>query len=150
MPVYVLDADVFMTAARSYYAFDVAPAFWDSLVREAGNGRLLSIDRVKDEIDRGKDELVEWANGSFHRWFAGTAENDIIAAYREIISWAQAQSQFLDYAKDEFAKVADGWLVAYAKAKGATVVTNEKFEAAARKKVKIPNVCQAFSTFPTS
>lgn len=37
---YVLDADVFMTAARSYYAFDVAPAFWHGLAREAANGRL--------------------------------------------------------------------------------------------------------------
>lgn len=55
----VLDADVFMTAARSYYAFDVAPAFWDGLVREASNGRLLSIDRVKDEIQRGRDDLVD-------------------------------------------------------------------------------------------
>jgi hypothetical protein len=145
MPVYVLDADVFMTAARSYYAFDVAPAFWESLAREAGNGRLLSIDRVKDEIDRGKDELVEWSNGSFNRWFAGTAEDDIIAAYRDIMSWVQGQTQFLDYAKDEFARVADGWLVSYAKARGATVVTNERFEATARKKVKIPNVCQAFN-----
>ena len=72
-----------------------------------------------------------------------TAENDIIAAYREIISWAQAQSQFHD-AKDEFAKVADGWLVAYAKAKGATVVTNEKFEAAARKKVKYRTSAKLF------
>lgn len=64
-PVYLLDADVFMTAARSYYAFDVAPAFWQGLVRQASNGRLLSIDRVKDEIQRGKDDLVTWANGTF-------------------------------------------------------------------------------------
>jgi Domain of unknown function (DUF4411) len=143
-PVYLLDADVFMTAARSYYAFDVAPAFWESLVREASNGRLLSIDRVKDEIQRGKDELVEWANDTFHPWFVGTAEEDIIAAYREIMAWVQGQTQFLDYAKDEFAKVADGWLVAYATARGCVVVTNEKFEAAIKRKVKIPNVCQPF------
>ena len=143
-PAYVLDADVFMTAARSYYAFDVAPAFWDGLVREASNGRVLSIDRVKEEIQRGKDDLVKWANGTFNTWFAGTAEEDIITAYREIMNWAQGQSQFFDYAKDEFAKGADGWLVAYAKAKGYAVVTNEKFEAAVRRRIKIPNACQAF------
>lgn len=140
--LYVLDADVFMTAARSYYAFDVAPAFWDGLVREASNGRLLSIDRVKDEIDRGKDELVDWANRAFHPWFVTTTEADVIAAYREIITWVQRQNQFLDYAKDEFAKGADGWLIAYAKARGCAVVSNEKFEGSRRSKVKIPNVCQ--------
>jgi hypothetical protein len=144
MPVYVLDADVFMTAARSYYAFDVAPDFWEGLTREASNGRLLSIDRVKEEIQRGKDELVQWANGAFHDWFAGTAEEDIIEAYRDIMSWAQGQSQFTDYAKDEFARGADGWLVAYAKAKESVVVTNEKFEATVRRRIKIPNACQAF------
>jgi hypothetical protein len=140
----VLDADVFMTAARSYYAFDVAPAFWDGLVREASNGRLLSIDRVKEEIQRGKDDLVKWANGAFGPWFARTAEEDVIAAYRDIMSWAQGQSQFTDYAKDEFARGADGWLVAFAKAKGYVVVTNEKFEAAVRRRVKIPNACKGF------
>jgi Domain of unknown function (DUF4411) len=143
-PVYVLDADVFMTAARSYYAFDVAPAFWDGLVREASNGRLLSIDRVKEEIQRGKDELLKWANDTFHPWFAETAEDDVIGTYREIMNWVQTQSQFLDYAKEEFAKGADGWLVAYAKAKGHVVVTNEKFQASVQRRVKIPNVCQAF------
>ena len=142
---YVLDADVFMTAARSYYAFDVAPAFWSGLVREASNGRLLSVDRVKGEIQRGKDELVEWANRTFHRWFVATDEADVIAAYQEIMSWVQGQSQFFDYAKDEFARGADGWLIAYAKVKGLTVVSNEKFEPNIRGKVKIPNVCRAFN-----
>lgn len=60
------------------------------------------------------------------------------------MTWVQGQSQFFDYAKDEFAKGADGWLIAYAKAKGCVVVSNEKFEATVRSKVKIPNVCQAF------
>jgi hypothetical protein len=30
--VYVLDADVFIEASRRYYAFDIAPKFWDSLI----------------------------------------------------------------------------------------------------------------------
>lgn len=99
---------------------------------------------MKEEIQRGKDELVTWANGTFDSWFARTTEEDVIAAYREVMTWVQGQSQFLDYAKDEFAKGADGWLVAYAKAKGCVVVTNEKFEAAVRRRVKIPNACQRF------
>jgi hypothetical protein len=141
---YVLDADVFMTAARSYYAFEVAPAFWEALVHHASNGQLLSIDRVKDEIERGKDDLVKWANATFSPWFASTAQDDVLAAYREIIGWAQAQSQYFDYAKEEFAQGADGWLVAYAKSKGCVVVTNETFEPAIKRKIKIPNVCRAF------
>lgn len=134
-----------MTAARSYYAFDVAPGFWDGLVQEARNGRLMSIDRIKEEIDRGKDDLKDWANNTFHAWFASTAENNVVATYRQIMKWAQAQKQFTAAAKAEFAVSADGWLVAYAKAKDCVVVTNEKFEPNIKRKIKIPNVCQAFT-----
>ena len=143
-PRYVLDADVFMTAARSYYAFDLVPGFWQQLVNQASNGRLLSIDRVKDEIDRGKDELARWADQALQHWFDSTTESDVIDAYRRIMSWAQAQNHFTDAAKAEFASVADGWLVAYALAKHSVVVTNEKFDANIRRRIKIPNVCQAF------
>jgi len=57
--------------------------------------------------------------------------------------WVQAQDQFLDAAKTNFATVADGWLVAYAKAREYIVVTHELPAADARKKVPIPNVCEA-------
>ncbi len=141
---YVLDADVFMTAARRYYAFDIAPTFWQSLVVHASNGRLLSIDHVKADIDRGKDELAEWANGSFRQWFDSTAQADVLEDYRRIVTWAQGQNQYTGAAKAEFANASDGWLVAYAKAKGFTVVTNETHDPSIRRRIKIPNVCQAF------
>ncbi len=60
--VFLLDSNVLMTAARQYYAFDIAPCFWTSLSHHAGNGELRSIDRVRDEINRGNDELVVWTN----------------------------------------------------------------------------------------
>lgn len=59
--------------------------------------------------------------------------------------WVQAQSQFFDYAKADFARGADGWLVAYGRAKGCVIATNERFDPNIKRKVKIPNVCQAFS-----
>lgn len=146
-PVYVLDANVFIDAARTYYAFDLAPTFWEGLVQKAREGRLLSIDRVKDEIDRGKDELARWAAGDFNRWFASTDDEAVLAEYRSLMRWAVKQPQFNGAAKDEFAeaKNADAWLVAYARARGAIVVTNEKPDLKIRRRIKIPNVCQAFA-----
>ena len=141
---YVLDADVFMTAARRYYAFDIAPVFWELLVNNASKGRLLSIDHVKADIDRGKDELTSWASGYFHKWFDSTAQDDVVQDYRRIISWAQGQNQYTVAAKADFARASDGWLVAYAKAKGYTVVTNETYDPNIRRRIKIPNVCKAF------
>jgi hypothetical protein len=60
------------------------------------------------------------------------------------MTWVQAQNQFSPPAKADFANGADGWLVAYARAKGCVVVTQEVPAPDARRKVPIPNVCQAF------
>ena len=141
--IYVLDTNVFIEAARRYYAFDIAPPFWESLVQYAATGRIYSIDRVKQELERGKDELATWATSQFNDAFASTDEEDVIESYSEVMSWVQAQDQFLDAAKADFAAVADGWLVAYAKAKEYIIVTHELPATDARSKVPIPNVCEA-------
>jgi len=59
-PVYVLDANVFIEAARRYYAFDVAPAFWNGLVHHAARGGIKSIDKIKQELERVSDDLADW------------------------------------------------------------------------------------------
>ena len=56
----------------------------------------------------------------------------------------QGNSQFLPEAKEQFAGVADGWVVAYARVHNAIVVTHEGFNADVRKRVPIPNVCRQF------
>jgi len=43
-PIYVLDANVFIEAARRYYAFDIAPAFWANLNYQATRRRIQSIE----------------------------------------------------------------------------------------------------------
>ena len=140
---YILDANVFIEAARRYYAFDLAPPFWENLVRYAANGRIQSIDRIKKELEQGNDELATWATTQFSNAFASTDEKDVIEFYGEVMGWVQAQDQFSDAAKAEFAADVDGWLVAYAKSKGHIVVTHEVLNPSIRRKVPIPNVCEA-------
>jgi hypothetical protein len=136
---------VLIQAARQYYAFDLAPAFWLALIDLASNGRLLSIDRVRAELEQGKDELAEWADHAFHSWFVSTDESEVLEAYGATMQWAQAQPQYLHAALAEFAnaKNADPWLVAYAMAKGCTVVTQEQPHPDSKRKIFIPDVCQA-------
>jgi len=141
---FVLDANVFIEAHRRYYAFDIAPFFWMALIDNAKNGMLLSIDRVEGELERGNDELAGWASGSFHEFFASTDDEEVIEAYRDIMIWSQSEDQFTMAAKDEFARAADGWLVAFAKAKGCIVVTHERFSSDTKARIKIPNACKAF------
>ena len=107
-PAFVLDANVFITAKNDYYAFDLAPGFWDSLIQLAGNGRILSIDYVKEELERGKDPLAQWAKNDFSHAFISSDEEDVQEAYREIMTWVQGQEQFSDAAKADFARGADG------------------------------------------
>jgi len=141
---YILDTNVFIEAARRYYAFDIAPPFWENLVHHASNGQIQSIDQVKHELERGNDDLATWATTEFNDAFSSTNEDDVIRAYGEIMSWVQAQDSFTNAAKADFASGADGWIVAYAKAKGHIVVTHEVFDPDIRRKVPIPNVCNAF------
>jgi len=61
-----------------------------------------------------------------------------------VVTWVQSQSQYTNAAKADFAKGADGWLVAYAMAKGRVLVTHEVLASDARRKVPIPNICEPF------
>lgn len=141
-PIFLLDANVFIESAKRYYGFSIAPGYWDGLILHAMRGPVRSIDRVKVEIDKGKDELKTWVNTNFQGWFESTDQQDVIDAYRTVITWAQEQPQYTAFAKAEFAKAADGWLIAHALAKKYVVVSDEYFDPHIRRKIKIPNVCR--------
>jgi len=60
------------------------------------------------------------------------------------MTWVNSEPQFAPAAKAQFASVADGWVIAFAKVNGLTVVTHEEYAADVKKKVPIPNVCLEF------
>jgi hypothetical protein len=91
---YVLDSNVFIQAANQYYAFDLVPSFWEGLVWHADRGRVLSIDRVSQELTKGQDELWSWARDHFSSAFASTNEKNVIEVYGDIMKWAKEQTQF--------------------------------------------------------
>ncbi|MBN2287043.1 MAG: DUF4411 family protein [Tissierellales bacterium] len=142
--VYILDANVFIEAARRYYAFDLESPFWDNLIRLAEEGRILSIDRVKAELEKGHDDLADWASNDFHNAFESTDDEDVITSYAEIMKWVYQNNQFTIAAKSQYAGSPDGWIIAYAHAKDCIVVTHEVLEENIKRKVKIPNVCKNF------
>jgi hypothetical protein len=139
---YVLDANVFIEAHRRYYHMDICPGFWDVLV-ENGPTRLISIDKVRDEIFNGGDTLKDWVHSKIKdTHFAETNDLEVLAHYRVIMQSVQGNPRYLERAKVEFASVADGWIAAYAKAISAKVVTHEEYDAHIKKRVKLPNVCR--------
>ena len=140
-PLYALDANVFIQAHRAYYAFDIAPGYWQRLLDHEAKGHLISIDLVRDELLSGgkADKLEDWVkNAAPKSLFSSTRTVEVANTYASMVQWVQAHPKFKPEAKAEFAKVADGWLVAYAKVHGLTVVTLEKNNPEKSNKVLIP------------
>jgi predicted nucleic acid-binding protein len=144
-PKYLLDANALMEAHRRYYAVDICPGFWDFLDCSHKIGNVFSIDRVAEEIQKGKgrDFLKDWTEGN-SIFFMSTNTPETIRHYGEMNAWVASNPQFLPEAKAEFASVADAWLMAHALAKGYILVTHEQYNRDIKKKAPIPNVCRQF------
>lgn len=143
--MYLLDANAFIEANRLYYAFDIAPGFWTWLGDPTHVAQVASIEAVKDEITAGTGDLVDWA-GARPDWFWLPDTADGVVAMTEIAAWATNPArQYRPEAVDEFLDSADYKLIAHALATSSTVVTREQPAPDSRRKIKIPDVCNAFN-----
>lgn len=143
---FVIDTNVFVEAKRRYYAFDLCPGFWNALCWQQGAGSICSIDRVLTEIEYGADDLATWVRDVMPAGcFEDTNTPDVVQEYTTAVTWVANHPDYTQSAKAEFATVdrADAWMIAFAKAKGHTLVTHEALRPGARNRVPMPNVCQA-------
>lgn len=142
---YLIDSNIFITAHRLLYPFDIAPGFWGQLIEKASE-KMIIIEKVNNEIVRGGDQLTEWYIENKDKFNVLTIpEAPVIEAYSKIISSINDSEHYKLSAKEEFASVADSWLCAYGLAYDYTIVTNEKYSANSKKKIFIPNVCHEFN-----
>ena len=142
-----MDSDVLITAKNLYYAFDICPGFWKCLLHHHREGQVFSVDRVRNELLAGRktEDLVQWVRNDVPEEFFLPVDTDEVArVYTEIMLWVQRHPNYFDEAKAKFATGADGWLVACALVRRATVVTNEQPAPASRREVKLPDVCDEF------
>ena len=140
---YLLDANVFIAAWRDHYPIDLHPGFWECLQRFRQEGRLHSVDRVREEIN-SPNELVVWLRRNWRGAFSSTRTSAIARVFSEMQRWVRSNDQLLPVARHEFAQAADGWLAAYAKTHNSIVVTNEKTDEGAKRRVPLPNLCKQF------
>lgn len=142
---YVLDANTFIEAKDRYYGFDICPGFWTSLITQYEAKRIVSIDRIRNELVEQTDEITNWINQrAADEFFKKTDDQAVVDAFQKMVEWVYSESQFTQAAKTEFASVADGWVMAYAYANGLTVVTHEEYAPEVKRKVPMPNVCVEF------
>jgi hypothetical protein len=135
---YLLDANIFIQAKRLHYGLDFCPAFWEWLIAENAAGRVVSIDKVSDEIEAGGDELWGWAKLRGDKFFLAP-DAALPAALSQVSTWAMGQG-YEQAAVNTFLQVADYYLVANALGKTHTVVTHE-IPSTSKKRIKIPDAC---------
>jgi len=147
MSVYVVDSNFFIEAHRSTYPLDVAVSFWNKIKELAIDGKIISIDKVKNEIYKNEDDLKSWCTDNLpHTFFENTSI--VVPEYSRIATWAVSRNDhYLPNALAEFldAEEADAWLIAHglANINERTIVTHELSDPKRRNKIKIPDVCIA-------
>lgn len=120
---YLLDANVFIQAKNLHYGFDFCPAFCDWIDAENQKRNVFSIEKVRDELLAGEDQLAEWAKARTPEFFLQPTST-ILPSLGIVSTWASSGT-YEPVAVNTFLQVADYYLVAHAHANQFVVVSHE-------------------------
>ncbi|MGA2226912.1 MAG: PIN domain-containing protein [Syntrophobacteraceae bacterium] len=142
---YVFDTSSFIVLGHFFP--ERFPSFWELFDSEVSNGRIVSVREVYLELDNqiSRPHLREWVDRNKHIFLTpGPAESAFLAEIFAISHFRQllSQKQIL-----KATPVADPFIIASAKIRGACVVTEE---VAKKNAAKIPNVCEHFGVSCTN
>lgn len=135
---YSVDASSIIQAWTNRYPIDVLPAFWEDLESLIENGDLRVIDEVYEEIKRKEDKLFAWVK--VRPSLIVELDEEVQAAVTEIL----ASHRYLVEEK-RGRSGGDPFVIALAKVRGLTVVTEERMSPSPARKPKIPDVCSAYA-----
>ena len=138
-----LDSNIFIEAHRRRFPIDIVPVFWEALEEQATRSTILSIREVHRELLAGKDDLSSWAKAQIG-WFLENSDPATIKALGLVDKAVSARiPSYRPVAKTKFMDGADPWVIAYCKAHGHTLVTEEAAAPDSLKTVKIPDIAKA-------
>jgi len=145
MKVFVVDSNFFIEAHRAIYPLDVAIGFWSKLKQLAHEGKIISIDKVKDELYQNNDELKKWCQKNLPKDFFKDTD-PVLTQYAKISIWVDSKrAHYLPKAITEFlnADEADAFLIANGMAdlENRIIVTREVSDPKGKKRIKIPDCC---------
>lgn len=141
--VYLLDANVLITAHNNYYPIDRVPEFWSWLQYQGKCDRVKIPREIIEEVLGGTKEddlLLQWLKNKANRealTLHGSVNPDIVQV---VVSTGYAG----DLSDDEIEQIGrDPFLIAYALSGGLCVVTTEVSKPSKkRQNRKIPDVCR--------
>jgi hypothetical protein len=143
--LYLLDANVLITASNSYYPVDQVPEFWTWLQRQGADGLIKIPQEVMEEIQEGRDDdpLRVWISNDENKGALSLEEIVEADLVRQVVTTGYAA----DLTDDEIEKIGrDPFLIAYAlvnTAERCVVTTEVSRPSAQRQNRKIPDVCAA-------
>jgi hypothetical protein len=145
MEIFVADTNFFIQAHRLIYPLDIAFSYWNKVKQLAEQGKIISIDKVKNELYDKNESIERWCKANLPEDFFRDTSH-VMDKYGMVSSWAISKSNhYLPNALNEFlsADVADAFLIAFAleDPNSRIIVTYETSEPLRRSKVKIPDVC---------
>ena len=139
---YIFDTNIFIRS-KNEMPMEVWPTFWTKMTEMINSDIIYSSVEVKDEINKGRDELTEWLKDNATKNFFLPLTPEVIEKYKETQDWARGENRFTEAALRTFAGVADAYLVATAAAHEMTLVTYEVSNTQAKSRVMIPDACNA-------
>jgi len=115
----------------------------------AEQGKIISIDKVKNELYDKNEAIEKWCRVNLPEDFFRSTSH-IMDKYSIVTSWAISKSNhYLQNALNEFlsADVADAYLIAFAleDVENRIIVTYETSQPAIKNKIKIPEACHALN-----
>jgi hypothetical protein len=132
---FCIDTSALLHGWRRDYPPDVFGSVWANIADLADSGTLVAPEEVLLELERGGDDIRDWAKR--HQCMFLPADEQVQDAVACIVNrW---RSFLPDHSDDGV--WADPYVIALASVKGATVVTGEKRVGPNAKRPRIPNIC---------
>ena len=142
--LYLLDANVLITASNTYYQLDRVPEFWTWLIHQGESGNVKIPREIFEEITDGNDDLAQWAKRDEVQNALIFDEDVDVDEVRKVIEEGYAN----DLSDEELIKVGrDPFLVAYAsvdRANRKVVTTEVSKPRRVRGNRHVPDVCRDF------
>lgn len=151
---YIIDSNIFIQGKNFHYSFAFCQGFWDWVSDGHNQGVIFSIKKVRAELVKGDktDEARKWAEKMPDGFFLeDTLDAKVMQAYSDVMQWSAKDRFYLPDARKKFSDFskADAFLLAYAKAHGHIVVTQEYSNSEKKKEIPIPNAALKIGNIET-
>jgi hypothetical protein len=141
--MFLIDANVLITAKNTYYPLEHIPQFWDWLINKGYEGEIKMPREIYDEVANYSDDLADWIKGEDAKSALLLEEDADLRLVQQALRHGY-QSNDAKFTDSELIKVGrDAFLVGYGLADNKrTIVTKEVTKRTRRLgSTRLPDAC---------